>query len=176
MATIDGPSLLAGSVPDGSGKAWDEPFDILATNDVWKGLVRRVDEDINNNAQVSTRVGFARGFIRIPGDYVGAPVIKIIWGTSKTTGDVVFDGDFRAIGGDNAESLDQTGTQESVTVTDSAGSAAWNRMVATLTLTAGNYAPGDLLEFELFRDGTDAADTLAGAAVIFEVYLQYADA
>jgi hypothetical protein len=176
MATIDGVDLLTGSIPDTSGKAWWEPYDILATNDVWKGLIMRVDEDATNATQLSTRVGFARGFFRIPKDYVTAPKIMIYWTSTKTSGVVAFDCDYRAITGDDAESYDQAGTQESVSTTDTMSGTAHRQMIATLTLTAGNLAASDLVEYELFNDGTDGSDTLAGARLIFAAFFRYDDA
>ncbi len=111
----------------------------------------------------------------MPENYVGSPVVRVRWTTTKTTGDVVWDFDYRAVGGDDAESLDQAGTQEAVTVTDSAPSAAHERLNVTVALTAGNFAAGDTVEFLLARDGADASDTLAGVAMLHEAFFEYSD-
>lgn len=174
MATHRIPILTHSVRPSGE-KAWFEPYDILATNDVWKRMVGRIDEDGNNNAQLSTRVGYYGGFV-VPKNYVGSATIIIVWTSTVTTGDVVWDFEYRAVGGDDAESLDQAGTQESVTVTDTAPSAAHERMEASIALTAGNFAVDDEVEYFLASDGSDAADTLAGARLLISALFQYADA
>jgi hypothetical protein len=97
----------------------------------------------------------------------------VYWTSTLTTGDVVFDLDYRSIGGNDTESLDQGTFQESLSVTDTAPSAANERMLATFTVTASNLAADDTLEFYFTRDGTDAADTLAGSAIVHEVIFKY---
>lgn len=165
--------LGPGTVPDNSGNCWQEPLTILATNDVWGFLIYRFGA--SNAAQPTTRIGL-RGQFTVPQNYVGAAKVIPVWSASVTSGDVVWDFDYRAVGGDDAESLDQAGVQESVSVTDAAPSAAWERNTPELTPTASNFAPGDTVEFELFRDGTDAADTMAASAVLVDVLFQYLDA
>lgn len=174
MATYRLPILGFGTRPDGSSKCWEEPLPILATNDVWGRMIYRFDEDGNNNAQLTTRVGLHGGFA-IPENYVGTPKIVIVWSATVTSGNCVWDFDYRAVGGDDSESLDQAGTQESVSVTDVAPSSAWNRLEAEVALTAGNLAAEDEVEFTLFVDGTDGSDTLAGARILFNLFFEYAD-
>lgn len=164
--------LGANTVPDSSGDCWQEPYSILATNDVWGLLIYRFG--LSNAAQPTTRIGL-RGQFTVPQNYSSAAVVIPVWTTTLTSGDVVWDLDYRAVGGDDAESLDQAGTQESVTVTDTAPSAAHERLTPSLNPTDGNFAPGDTVLFELFRDGADAADTMAGSAILFDLIFQYSD-
>ena len=168
MATHRIPILGFGTIPDDSGDVFLEPYSVKATNDVWERLVAIFND-------VSTRIGLRGGF-SVPENYVGTAKIVIRWTSTATSGDVEWDFDYRAVGGDDTESLDQAGTQESVNQNDTAPSAAHERMVAELTLTSANLAAGDEVEFELFRDGTDAGDTLAAAAIVFGVYFEYSDA
>ena len=175
MATHRIPIFGFGTLPDNSGKVWSESYDVLATNDVWDRLIWRFDEDGNNNAQLSTRVGIKGGFT-VPKNYVGTAKIIVVWTSTVTTGDIEFDFDYRAVGGDDTESLDQAGTQESVNLNDTAPSAAHERMEVALALTSANLAVDDEVLFELFMDGTDAGDTLAGARLVFAVLFEYADA
>lgn len=175
MATRRISILGFGLNPDNSGKAWLEPYIILATNDVWNVLIGRIDQDGANNAQLTTKAGFY-GLFRVPGDYVTSAVIGIEWTSTITTGNVVWDFDYRAITGDDSESLDQAGTQEGVTVTDAAPGAANRRLEVTVNLTSANLAAGDIVEFFLANDGVDANDTLAGARLLFNAYFQYSDA
>ena len=166
MATHRIPILGWGTVPDTSGNVFFEPYNIKATNDVWDRLVLIFND-------TATRLGCAGGFT-VPKNYVGSPRIIVVWTSTAITGDAVFDFDYRAVGGNDVESLDQVGTQESVTVTDAAPGAAHRRLEAAMALTAVNLAVDDEVEFEVFRDGT-AADTIAAAVIVFAVLFEYQD-
>ncbi len=125
----------------------------------------------------STRDGSFGGFT-VPKNYSGAttdPKIIVVWSTVNTSGDVEWDFDYRAIGGDDSESLDQVGTQETVNQNDTAPSASWEKMEASLTLTRGNFAVDDEVQFGLYRDQTDAGDTLAVAALVWSAHFEYDD-
>lgn len=165
----------AAFAPDTSGKVWLEPYSILATNDLFKFLVMRFDEDGNNNAALTTKVG-AHATFHVPINYVGTPKIYPVWSSTVTTGNSVWDIDYRAIGGDDAESLDQTTFQESLTVTDAAPSAAHERNTPSVSLTGSNLAAQDTVELVISADGTDGADTQASARLLFGVIFEYADA
>jgi hypothetical protein len=89
---------------------------------------------------------------------------------------VEWDCDYRAVGGDDAESLDQAGTQESVNLNDTAPSAAWERMELVIDLTSGNFAAGDTVQYSFWRDGTDGGDTLAATAYLVTLLFRYNDA
>jgi hypothetical protein len=162
------PILGYKTIPDTSGNVFFEPYDVKATNDVWDYLVAVFND-------TATRIGL-HGSFDVPQNFVGSAKIIIHWTTTATSGDGEFDFDYRAIGGDDTESLDQAGTQESVNQNDTAPSAANERMTASLTLTSSNFAAGDTVQFTLFRDGTDAGDTIAAAITVHEVLFEYADA
>lgn len=168
MATHRIPILGWGTVPDASGNVFFEPYDVKATNDVWDRLVLIFND-------TATRIGLRGGFT-VPKNYVGAPKIIVVWTSTAIAGDVEWDFDYRAVGGNDTESLDQAGTQESVNLNDTAPSAAHERMEVALALTAANLAADDEVEFELFRDGTDVGDTMAAAAIVFAVLFEYSDA
>lgn len=172
MTTFRKSILGHNTVPDTSGNVFQEPYTILASNDVWGYLIWRFGS--SNAAAPTTRFGL-RGQFAVPKNYVGSPKIIVVWTATVTTGDVVYDFDYRAVGGNDTESLDQAGTQESVTVTDTAPGAANRRLEAQLTLTAGNLAIDDTLQFELFRDGTDAADTMAASGIVHDVLFEWTD-
>lgn len=168
MATHRIPVLGWATVPDTSGNVFFEPYTVKATNDVWGRLVAIFND-------TATRLGLRGGFT-IPKNFVGTPKIIVVWTSTATSGDVVWDFDYRAVGGDDTESLDQAGTQEAVTVTDTAPGAAHRRLEASMSLTAANLAVDDEVEFEIFRDGAAAGDTMAAAAIVFQVLFEYADA
>ena len=167
MATHRVPVLGPATIPDTSGSVFAAPYTVYATNDAWRGSVFVF-------ADTATRIGL-HGRFSVPRNYVGTPSIVIEWTSTATSGNVVWDVDYRAIGGDNAESFDQATAQQSVTVTDAAPTAAHNRLEVSVAITAANLAIDDTVEFILYRDGADAADTMAAAALLFGVYLQYAD-
>lgn len=169
--------IHGGLAPDSSGKVWWEPFDVLATNDVWRQMVLRIDEAGANNAQLSTRAG-AYGEFFVPKNYVDAASLIIVWGASITTGGatVVWDCDYRAVGGNDTESLDQAGNQESVTGSDDVASAAWERLELSIDLTDGNFAVDDTVLFFICNDGTDGTDDAACARILFQLFFQYEDA
>lgn len=164
MATHRIPILGAGTIPDDSGEVFFEPYSVKATNDVWERLVAIFNDS-------STRDGLRGGFV-VPKNYVGSPKLIIRWTSTATTGDVVWDYDYRAVA--VGESLDQAGTQESATVTDTAGGSVNLLQEASITLAA-NFAVDDEVTHEIFRDGT-ASDTMAAAAIVFSVLFEYADA
>ncbi len=168
MATHRIPILGFSMVPDNSGDVFLEPYSIKATNDVWKRLVAIFND-------TSTRIGL-RGSFDVPKDYVGSPKIIVVWTAIATSGDVEWDFDYRAVGGNDTESLDQTGTQETVNINDTAPSAIHERMEAFLALTAANLAIDDTVLFELFRDGVDGGDTMAAAAIVHQLLFEYVDA
>jgi hypothetical protein len=168
MATHRIPILGWGSVPDPSGNAFFEPYDTKASNDVWDRLVLVLNDS-------GTRIGIHGGFT-VPKNYVGNAKIISVWTSTATSGDVEFDFDYRAVGGNDAESLDQAGTQESVNLNDTAPSAAHERMECLLALTSANLAADDEVEFLFVRDGTDAGDTMAAAAIVFALLFEYTDA
>ncbi len=165
-------SMLNGSLnPDTSGNCWQEPFAVLATNDVWSGMVYRFGS--SNAAAPTTRIGLT-GFFRVPDDYVGTCKIIPKWTATLTSGDVAWDLDYRTVSGNDTTSLDQSGTEESVTVTDTAPGAALRQLLPELSPTSANFAAGETVEWTLFRDGADAADTMAGSAILIDLLFQYA--
>lgn len=167
MATHRISILGPGTIPDTSGNVFFEPFDVKATNDVWDRLVCVFND-------TATRIGL-HGDFAVPKNYVGAPKIIVVWTSTAITGNAVWDFDYRAVGGNDTESLDQAGTQESVTVTDAAPGAALRRLEAEMALTAANLAVDDEVEFTFFRDGTDVAETMAAAGLLFRLLFEYTD-
>lgn len=168
MATHRIPILGWATLPDTSGSVFLEPYPVKATNDRWDNAVWVFND-------TATRLEL-HGTFEVPQNFVGTAKVGIVWTTTATSGDVEWDFDYRAIGGDDTESFDQNTDQESVNSNDTAPSAAHERMVLTIDLTGTNFAAGDTVEFKIARDGTDAGDTIAAAVQLWGVYFQYADA
>ena len=168
MATHYIPIRGAATLPDTSGSVFGESYAVKATNDLWPYLIHVFND-------TATRLGLLGNFL-VPNNYVGSAGIYVVWSTTATSGDVEWDVDYRAIGGDDLESLDQATAQESVNSNDTAPSAAQERMNITLSLTSANLAALDVVQFGLFRDGTDGGDTIAAAIQLHGLYFTYADA
>src|SRR3972149_3413365 len=105
MATHRIPILGWSARPIASG-FFPEPYNVKATNDVWKRLVWVFND-------TATRDGLHGGFI-VPKNYVGSPAIKVVWTSTVTTGNVVWDFEYRAVGGGDTESLGPAGTRGAV--------------------------------------------------------------
>jgi len=149
-----------------SANVYPAALDISATNDRWKHKVYT----FANSGSVRISV---HGSFSLPMNYSTNAALKVVWTSPATSGNIVWDFDYRAITGDNAESLDQTSQQESVSVTDSAPTAAFSRLEASVNLTSGNFAAGDTVQFEFARDKSDAADNLANVGLLFDLLLDY---
>lgn len=169
MATHQIPILTAHTSPDASGGVFFEPYNVKATNDVFRHLVL-----VFNN---STAVEGVYGAFVVPQNYVGTPVVTVLWTTigSPPSGAIKLDFDYRAIGGNDTESLDQASFQESLTVTTTAPSATDERVESSFTLTGSNLAAGDIVEYFLTRESSNAADTLSAAITVHGVVFQYTD-
>lgn len=159
---------------DNSGDVDYEPYSILATNDFWYGGVFRFGA---NNAAAPTVRSCIGGMSSLPWNVastVTTAAIVPVWTSTITTNAVVWDFDYRIVGGDDTTSLDQTTATETLTVTDTAPGAANRRMTPSITATAANFSGtgGQTLQWNACRDGVDAADTLAGSALLVDLQLQ----
>lgn len=169
MATYRLPILAWSCLPDSNGSTYFEPASLnFGTNDLYPHMLIAF-------ADQAAKEGLSGSFV-VPQNYVGTANIVPVWSTTATSGDVVWDFEYTAVGGDAAESLDPAANQEAVTGTDTAGGTARRRQELSIALTAGNLAAGDTVLFSFFRDGVNAADTLAATAYLFELFFEYADA
>lgn len=159
------PILGANTLPDTSGNVWAEPASVAQTNKVFPYLIYRFKD-------TATRI-LLRGKCEVPQDYTGTPVFKVMWTATATTGNVVWEVEYRVVTGTNTTSLDQATVQETVATTVAAPSAAHNQMIATITPTAGNFAAGATVQFSLARNGASASDTMAADALLHGLYLEY---
>jgi hypothetical protein len=164
------PILGANTVPDTTGRCWVEPYSTIATNKVWAHLVFRfLDPASGNNHGLY-------GQFTVPQNYVSSPVIVPILTTTATSGNMSLWFTYRDVPGNNTTSLDQTGNTQQVNATVAAPGAAHRRLApTTLTLTAGNLAAGDTVEFLFERRDNSAVDTMAADFVLFDLLFQYAD-
>ena len=168
MATHRKEILNWHTIPDTSGSVFFEPYPIKATGDLW-------DHGHFIFNDTATRL-LLYGMFTVPKNYVGTANAVVVWTTTAVTGDVEWDFDYRAVGGNDTESLDQGTAQESVNANDTAPSATDERMEISIALTSANLAVDDNVEFAIVRDGTDVGDTIAAAVQLVELYFEYSDA
>ena len=161
------PILTANLKPDEGGFVFPEPYSVKATNKNWKHF-GFIFEDSGTRDELS-------GLFTVPKGYVQAAQIVLAWTSIVTAGVLGWEFDYRAVGGDDAESYDQATAQETVLLTDNAPTAANNRLVVLASLTDGNFAADDDVEFGLFRNKSGSLDTLVGAAIMKRLLFQYSD-
>lgn len=167
MATHEISLLGPQTVPDATGFVYQQPYPLLATNDIWGNLVYIFADGGTTN--------YLYGQCTLPQNYVTTAVIVIIWTATATSGNVVWGFDYRVVGGDDTTSLDQATAVESVTVTDAAPTATDRRLRVTVALTSANLAAGSTLEFRLSRNPSNGSDTMAASAELFDCLLSYSD-
>jgi hypothetical protein len=175
IRTIRFPLLDSSVMPNNANSdVYFEPYPILATNDVWHHGVWRFGA--SNSAQPTVRSCIA-GVFNLPSSLastVSTANAVFVWTGTGTTGNVVWDFEYRIVGGDDTTSLDQSGTQQSVTATDAMPSAAHQRLVASIALTAGNFSgqSNTSMTWQACRDGVDANDTAAFSALLHSLLLE----
>ena len=154
--------------PDPADTVFWVPYTIYATNDVWAGQVAVFPDD-------GTRTGL-HGWFTVPQNYVDSADFRVRWTSTAVAGDLEWDVDYRAVGGNDTESLDQVGTQRSLNGNDTAPGAVNRRLDFVIPgAVDGDFSPGDTVEFALFRDGTDGGDGMAASGLLFELIFQYDD-
>jgi hypothetical protein len=174
VATHRVPILGWSVLPDSTGEASFEPADVnFGTNDLARQFLLGLGSALA--AQPTVKHGVYGSFV-VPKNYVGTAKISIHWSATLTTGDVVFDFDYNAVGGNDAESYDPAAWQESVTVTDTAPGTARRKLATEVNLTSANLAADDIVQFFFGRDGVAGGDTMAGRAYVIDVLLEYVDA
>jgi len=173
MATHRLPILGWATKPDASGDVFFEPQTIRGTNNFFQELVLTF-LDSGNDDEVFGR-------FEVPQNYVDTANLVIVWTSTQvltTTESVEWGFAYRAVGGNDAESLDQASAQESLLTgnDDLAPSAANERMEFTIALTDGNFAAGDTVQFIFSREGADAGDDIAAIVRVFGLFFEYNDA
>lgn len=151
-------------LPDTSGNCAPKPSSVDDSND-------RFPHEILAFADSGTRVAASATFA-VPKNYVGTPKAHVVWKSTATTGDVVWDVDTKAVA--VGESLDPSTDDDAQTVTTTTDGTARDRNNSEVTLT-GTYAADDLVLIKVARDGAQGADTLAAEALFEGVFFEYSD-
>lgn len=165
MATVRIPIINSHTMPDSSGTVYFEPSATRDAND-------RYNHFLLTFSSQGARQGLAGKFV-VPKDYAAGAKIVVVWNTTATSGDVVWDCDYTAVGGDSAETMDPAADQESITATDTASGTARQRQEVSLSATVTNFVADDEVLFNFYRDGVNVADTLAATAYVESLLFEY---
>lgn len=159
-------SILAwAALPDTSGNVWLEPAALTQTNDRYAQLVARFKD-------TSTKDSLGIRF-PVPNNYVGSPVIEIIWTTTATSGNAIWTCDYSAAA--KTASLDPSADEESLTVTTAAPGSSQTGVASRMSATAADIAANDIFQGKISRNGA-GSDTIAADLVIYDIIFEYADA
>ena len=153
-----------GFLPDTTGNVYPKPGALDGYD--------RFSNEILAFKDSGTRIGAVTTFL-VPKNYVGTPKGYVVWSSIATTGDVVWDVDTKAVA--DGESLDPSTDDDAQTVTTTTPGTARLRKDSTVTFT-GTYAADDEVLVSVYRDGVQAADTLAAEALFEGFVFEYADA
>lgn len=170
MALQEIPLFNASSLPNATG-------DVFIASEQLFGPANPDPSQVIVFAQGSAKRGITMSF-RVPPNYVGAPKVIVPWKSSSTAANatLVMDVDYRAEAA--GESGNQATNQGNVEASQDDSTTPWIWMELSLTLTAGDFAPGDNVTLTLSRDQSDATtvDDLAADVIVRNPVFQYADA
>lgn len=165
MATVVTDIYGALLLPDTSGNIWAEPASITQTNDLYPQLVWRYKDS-------GTKVSVGFRFL-VPADYVGSPVFGLVWTSTATSGDVVWDVDY--VSATKTATLDPNATEEALTVTSTAPGSSQTGVNPTVSATAANLAAGNVCQGVVARDGASGSDTMTADAILYGFYFSYSN-
>lgn len=163
MATVIADVFGALQLPDTSGNIWAEPASITQTNDLYPQMIWRYKDS-------GTKISVGFRFI-VPNDYAGSPVFGLVWTSTATSGDVVWDLDYVCAA--RTATLDPAATEEVLTVTSTAPGSSQTGVNPTMSATAANLSAGQVIMGSLSRDGASGSDTMAADAALYGFYFQY---
>ena len=164
MATRRINILNFATLPDTSGNVWFEPAALTQTNDRYPQMVARFKDTATKD---SLGIRFP-----VPDNYVGSPVMEVIWTSTATTGNVIWVIDYNS--GSKTATLDPSTDEESPTVTTAAPGTSQTGVASRMTLTAANLAANDIFQGKVSRNGA-GSDTMAADAVVYNIIFEYVD-
>ena len=119
-----------------------------------------------------TTGGFsAQNWTLLPSDFTGTIDAKIIWLTTAVTGNVKWSLSTICTATDGTETDDAAFNTASTVTTAAPGTASRLQTSSITSLTITGCAVGEILHLKLFRDGNDAADTIAATARFYDLEL-----
>jgi hypothetical protein len=158
---------------DSAGECFFQPYSVLATTDQFPRQIVRFG--LSNVAQPTIPIGLHGGFT-VPKNYVWDAQVVLIWTATITTGAVTWQFFYQTIDGNDVNSLDGVAHDNAGGTVDNAPGAAHRRLECLVNVTDADFQPDDEVNFIIYRAGTDANDTMAGSAILFNALFQYQDA
>jgi hypothetical protein len=105
----------------------------------------------------------------LPADWSGTVDAKIIWSTTATTGNAKWSLSTICTATDATETDDAAFNTASTVTTAAPGTASRIQTSSITTVTVTGCAAGEYMHLKIFRDGNDAADTIAATARLFGI-------
>lgn len=164
MATFHMDILTWATMPDTSGNVWLEPAALTQTNDLYPQMIARFKDTATRD-----KLGFR---FDVPANYVGNAKFYVIWTTTATSGNAVWDLDYSSAS--TTSSLDPAANEEALTVTIAAPGVSQTGVSSSMTATASNFTAGDVCQGILARDGA-GADTIAADLVVYALRFEWTD-
>lgn len=150
--------------PDTSGDVYFNSLKAINASFVWDGLALTF-------ADTSTKIQAGGRFV-VPGNYIGSPVVKVVFFSTATSGNVRWEIKYTVMS--DGDTLTEAAT-ETVAANQAISGTQWGWSTASLSLTAGNLSAGGRVVFNIARDGSDAGDTMAAAAHLAMIVLEFSD-
>lgn len=165
MSTFELPILGSATRPDASGEVYQLPYSTEDAGAVFDPLLFMLNDSGAKNGLT--------GAFQVPQNYAGTARVNAYWNANAVAGSAVLDLSYltRAVGDD----MGAAATDDTDTVTTVTNAAAFSLNRSVLTLTAANFAAGDAVLFDFFRDGLSAADTLAAKLVLWGLTFEFSD-
>lgn len=111
----------------------------------------------------------------MPQNYASAPIARIQWIANATAGSVVWGMRVGAVTPGDADTPLEHAMATASTATTAANATEAFRLCETLITLANldSLAPGDLVNFNLYRDATNGSDTTSVVAEVLSVTIDY---
>lgn len=162
MATTVTFSILgAGTVPDNTAAVFIQPWSIPSTASIGKPMVVTFTD--------STAKSSLHGEFAVPNNYTNSTqnAFLVFWMSTVTSGNRVWFVDYRAVAA--TESYASTSWQQSTSVTSATSTAVRRVVQATRSVSSGNFAANDVVQWALSVNGASTADTLSARSHVADV-------
>lgn len=161
--------ILAGAIPDASGRSFFEPMDVKLTTAPFSHMVLIL---LNPGA---SEVHGVYGSFEVPTNYVDTASFVIVYSTSAADTSIAkLDFDYRVRA--PSEDFDVAGFDESLDVDAPDGGTADIRQEVSFTATDGNFTADDTVMYYFTRADESSGDTMAADMIVHNVLFQYNDA
>lgn len=169
VSTIQSASynIMTNLIPDTSSQCWIEPINILSPTTLFN--LKTIRFGSASSTRTAVIHGIYGSFI-VPDDYFSGSTIKISWNSPITSNNCIFELQYAIISQSN-QSVVTAAPVQTIIITGSASAPAHGYRNSTFVLN--NMVAGSHINYYLYRNGTAAADTLAGPVLISNIIFTY---